>query len=94
MMEFLRPSFNFESLNPFRRQENNKNFYVEIRKFVLKNSQGSVRGRLNVSGPTEIIGIFAQHVIKLCKKANSDHNELKKLIIVNKELPSLKKVIK
>lgn len=66
MIEFLRPSIDFERSNPFRRSSHSsKNYYVEIRKFVLKNTNGTIRGRLNVSGPKEIIGIFANHIFKL-----------------------------
>ena len=95
MIDFLRPSFNFENLNPFRRSTSGcKNYYVEIRKYVLKNTHGSIRGRLNISGPKEIIGIFANHIFKQWENAQKSFKELKNLISSSNDLPNMKRVIK
>ena len=92
MIQFIR-SFDFESSNPFRRFANaNKNFYIEIRKFMLRNADSSFQGRLSLSGPKEIIGFFCNHIIKLLYKCQSDINELKNLTTTTKELPSISKV--
>lgn len=92
MIQFIR-SFDFESSNPFRRFANtNKNFYIEIRKFMLRNADSSFQGRLSLSGPKEIIGFFCNHILKLCYKCQSDISALKSLRNTARELPCLSKV--
>lgn len=94
MLDFLRPSFDFESTNPFRRSgEAQRNFYVQIRKYVLRNTRGSIRGRLNVSGPREIIGLFANHIFKMCYRCQNKLDVFKELSNTAKELPSFSTVV-
>jgi hypothetical protein len=87
--------YSFQASNPFRRSfHSSDNFYVQIRKYVLKNTRSPIRGRLNISGPKEIIGIFANYIFKLCYGCQVDFKKLKELTTTAKELPSLHKVVK
>lgn len=96
MADLFRPSFSLaDNSNPFRRyNQSRKNFYVQIRKFVLKNTRGTFRGSLNVSGPKEVIGIFANYIFKLCQSCQHNINKLKSLKESSADLPPVSKVLK
>lgn len=97
MMDLLRPSFNLANTNPFRRFRNHstvsKSIYVVIRKYVLKNTRGSIRSQVNVSGPKEVIGLFANHVYKQIYNWKDNIANFKHLEESNKQLPSCRKVL-